>query len=276
MIQTEEAETNSTQSQGYKIWLPKFMMQKTIWGENEYIPIFCASDLTATNISALSLCEEDTTYNYTPSRFLKYLGRNLLPDNLRVEGKEEFPCVEPYTLSLPEDISGIDERTPVNADKFGLHGFCYDDVLMQKCRNISRMVKKAKRFHCAFGPNFSVPMDAYHCEAVEAIRLNRLFTVFLQRNGIPTIQTVSLTSAKFFDIAYDGLAPHCPISFENMCVTKDPQKKRLFRLAVDRLLEYKDPSMFVVVGNHLDFDPQVPVVYYESRIQKLRRHGYCK
>lgn len=195
---------------------------------------------------------------------------------LRVEGKEEMPCVEPYMIDLPLDVYGMDERTPSDACKYGMHGFCYDYVLTQRCRDMERVAQKARRYHCALAPNFSVPMDGYRCEAVEAIRHNHVATIYLQQRGVPTIQTVSLTSAKFFDIAYDGLASNCPVAFENMCVKHDRQEEYLFRLAVEKLIERKAPTVLVVVGYHLDFNPQIPVVYYESRIQKLRRHGYSE
>lgn len=261
-----------------KVWMPSIIVQKDLWGNSEYIPV-CHTpapqwDVTGTATPTPIYIGDSASYE--PSKFSTYLNRHLLPDGIRVEGREEIPCVEPYTFSLPEDISGIDESTPQKASRYGLHGFCYDYVLTQKFRNMKRLVEKASHFHCAFAPNFSIPMDGFRCEAIEAVRRNRVSTIHLQQNGIPTVQTVSLTSAKFFDIAYAGLAPNCPVAFENMCVTRDRQQKYLFRLAVDKLLELKSPSMLVVVGYHLDFDPQVPVVYYESRIQKLRRHGYNK
>jgi len=261
-----------------KAWKPSLMIQKDLWGNDEYVPIFHSpvSEWTATGTLTSASVYTECVTSYKPSNFSTYLNRHLLPKDVRVEGAEEIPCVEPYTISLPEDISGVDERIPSNAYKCGMHGFCYDHVLMQKWHNMGRVVKKAKHYHCAIAPNFSVPMDAHRCEAVEAIRYNRVSTIFLQHSGIPTIQSVSLTSAKFFDIAYDGLASNCPVAFENICTMRNPQQKYLFRLAVKELIEKKSPTVLVVVGNHLDFDPQVPVVYYESRIQKLRRHGYSK
>lgn len=260
-----------------RIWTPELFEQENLWGEKEYLPVwYPAPQWESGRTSASSPAYTSDSTIREPSKFAIYLNRHLLPYNVRVEGKEEIPCVEPYTMNLPLDISGMDERTPKNAYEYGMHGFCHDYVLTQKWHNPERILQKAQHFHCALAPNFSVPMDAYRCEAIEAIRRNRVLTIYLQQNGIPTIQTVSLTSAKFFDIAYDGLAANCPVAFENMCVMRDRQEKYLFRLAVEELIDRKLPTVLVVVGYHLDFDPQIPVVYYESRIQKLRRHGYNK
>lgn len=260
------------------VWKPSLIIQKDLWGEDKYLPIHHASapqwELAET--SSLRAAFESETASCSPSKFSTYLNRHLLPDRIKIEGKEEIPCVEPYKISLPQDISAMDERIPKNASIYGMHGFCYDHILMRKWHNMGRLVEKARHFHCAFAPNFSVPMDGLRCEAIEAVRCNRVATIYLQQKGIPTIQTVSLTSAKFFDIAYAGLAPNSPVAFENICVKRDRQLTYLFRLAVEKLIELKTPTMLVVVGNHLDFEPQIPVVYYESRIQKLRRHGYSK
>lgn len=257
---------------------PSLITQTNLWGVNESLPASHRSaprwDATRTPLPSSAYAGDVTSRE--PSKFSTYLNRHMLPDDIRVEGKDEIPCVEPYTFDLPSDIRGMDERIPSDAYKYGMHGFCHDYVLTQRCRNMRRVAQKARRYHCAFAPNFTVPMDGYRCEAVEAIRHNRVSTIYLQQSGVPTIQTVSLTSAKFFEIAYDGLAPHCPVAFENMCVRRGRQERHLFRLAVERLVERKNPTVLVVVGYHLDFDPQVPVVYYESRIQKLRRHGYNK
>lgn len=43
---------------------------------------------------------------------------------------------------------------------------------------------------------------------------------------------------------------------------------------IRQTVEAKVSNHLVDCWQHLDFNPQVPVVYYESRIQNLRRHGY--
>lgn len=151
-------------------------------------------------------------------------------DYAQVEGVEEILCVQPCRGELPDDISGVDERAPHDASRIGLHGFCDDRVLAQKKRNPMRVAQKAKHYLCAFGPNFSVFMDGHRCDAIEAIHGNRKMKLFPQLMGIPTIQTVSLTSARFLDIALASLAPNCPVAFENMCAIRDTQEAYLLIL----------------------------------------------
>jgi len=253
-------------------WMPPIIKQADIWGNVTYLPITRKRDFTCTAVPIY----DDNHISSTEKRFGNYLNKRFLPKEICVEGLEEFPCVQPYTLDLPQDIKGIDESIPNDCSKIGVHGFCSDRVLWQKWNNLGRTIKKAKRYYCAFGPQFSVLIDGSRCEAVEAIRMNRVATLAMQSQGIPTIPTVSFTSARYFDIAYDGLPSNSPIAFENMCVIKDPNLARLYRMGVEQLIERKNPTVLVVVGNRLNFDLGIPVVYYKSRIQKLRNHEYCK
>jgi hypothetical protein len=153
-------------------------------------------------------------------------------------------------------------------------GFCYDHVLMQKFRSFDKSVQKAQHFYCAIGWNFSVLLDAKRCEAIEAVRLNRYATLGLQLHGIPTIQCHSISSCRFYDFIHDGLAPNCPVAIGNRLTLHDPDILRLQRLGIEELIKRKSPTVLIVVGNYLDFDPGIPVVYYKSRIQKFRDHDY--
>lgn len=204
----------------------------------------------------------------------RYLDKDLIPVDIQTEGKEEFPCVLPFKADLPKELYGLDEGVPKDSYQMGMHGFCYDHVLDQRFRKPYKVLEKAQNYHCAIGPQFSVLMDGRRCEAVEAIRRNRLYTLFLQLNGIPTIQSVSLTSLNFWDIAYDGLAPNCPVAIENLCKNKGLNQQELLKSGIEELIKRKHPTTLLVYGNELGFDVDVAVVYYKSRIQKLRDHEY--
>lgn len=116
--------------------------------------------------------------------------------------------------------------------------------------------------------------DGRRCDLVEAIRRNRISTLFLQQQGIPTIQTASWGAVDSFGIAFDGLAENCPTAIEHNTNSIDPARRRLFRLGVEELVRRKHPNVLIVVGFELGFDPGIPVVYYKSRIQKFREnHG---
>lgn len=253
-------------------WSPPIVEQHTLWGTSEYIPIVVPSDrqelpvvLDPTTTKSLSRLERAKA---------NYLYSNLIPRDYRVEGKEELPCVLPYTGPLPMDVRGMDENVKGESAKLGMHGFCYDHVLMGKLNRFAALVKKARKYLCAFGMNFSAMLDAKRYEVVTALWLNRISTLALQLAGIPTIQTHALCSCRFFDISHDGLAPNCPVAIGNRLDISDPSLLKLQRLGIEELIKRKHPTVLIVVGNHLNFDPGIPVVYYKSRIQRLRNHEY--
>jgi len=252
---------------------PTLIIEEDLWGNITYLPVTREKQPQAV---AESASDWEYSSSTASTRFGNYMNKRFLPPEIKVEGKEEIPCVLPFIVDLPQNIVGIDERIPSDCSKTAVHGFCSDRVLWQKWNNLGRAIAKAKHYYCAFGFHFSVLMDGSRCEAIEAIRMNRVATLAMQYQGIPTIPTVSLTCAKYFEIAYDGLPTNSPIAFENMCVLKDPQLSRLYRMGVEQLIERKNPTVLVVVGNQLNFDPGIPVVYYKSRIQKLRDHDYSK
>lgn len=253
-----------------RIWLPPLVKQEGLWGEFDYLPITMPQD----HLMLRQVLHPAKELNKLNRQKKNYLGCNLIPRNWRVEGKDEMPCLLPYTGSLPQDIAGIDERIPGHSTQFAIDGFCYDHILMQKFRNFENAVSKAKRFHCAFGWNFSVLLDAKRCEAVEAVRLNRYTTLGLQLRGIPTIQCHSIVSARFYDVAHDGLAPNSPVVIGNRLTIHDEELLYLQQLGIEELIRRKSPTVLIVVGNRLAFNPGIPVVYYKSRIQKLRDNDY--
>lgn len=201
----------------------------------------------------------------------KYLDLDITPPFWNVEGVEEFPCLMRYDGGIPETIYGIDEVLPDNSGNAAVHFCCYDHVIGERFSHPGLVVQKCARALCAFGPDFSIPLDARRCDQVAAIRLNRITTLFLQMNGVQTIQTATYGNANSLSFCFDGLAEGCPTVVENNLTLSDPSRIKLQRLAIKRLVEQKHPSILLVVGFPLTFDPGVPVKVYESRIQKLRR-----
>lgn len=253
-----------------KVWMPPLIKQACFWNDDEYIPRYSPQNNKGSRLPLIT--PKDTSVLSRQKK--KFLESNLIPRDCLVEGKEEFPCLLPYTGSLPLDLVGIDDRVPSDSNLLGVDGFCYDYVLMHKIRNFDRAAKKASRFHCAIGWNFSVFLDAKRCEAVEAIRLNRYSTLALQLRGIPTIQCHAISHCRFYDFIHDGLAPNAPVAIGNRLTIRNPDLLQLQKLGIEELIKRKSPSVLIIVGNRLSFDPGIPVVYYKSRIQKLRDHDY--
>lgn len=247
--------------------------EENLWGELTYTPVrpiaehYEVTPTTSINLAGLEMREKKKR---------KYLGKHCIPYGWPTEGIEEFPVVRPYEGQLPLDVKGYDERKPTDCSTYALHGFCYDSTLETFYRNPDRLIDKAAGYLCAIGPDFSVLLDGNRCDNVEAIRRNRYMTVMLQTSGIPTIQSASWGSVDSFNYVYDGLSSYSPTAIEHNIGATNLQRNRIFRLGVEELIKRKHPTVLLVVGFPLGFNPGVPVVYYKSRIQKLRNHEFGK
>lgn len=241
--------------------------QLSLWGEE---------DVSLTTDEQFKTNELQNHILVKPARKMhRYLNKHYLPDYCDVEGIEEFPRVQPYTGELPIDFVGYNGNNYYsNISSLGVDFFQYDDTLERYWNTLPSVITKLKGFRCAIGMDFSPLVDGRRCEVVEAIRRNRTSTLYMQQHGIPTIQCGSFGSVNSFDYVFDGLAPNAPTAIEHNISSNNRAKKRLFQAGVEELVNRKSPSILIVVGFPLDFDPGIPVKYYKSRIQKLReRYG---
>lgn len=201
----------------------------------------------------------------------KYLNKHFLPRGWPSAGIEEFPINLPYTGPIPEKLTGTGARHEGFHPLTGLHNFTYDHLNERWWYDIEAFVRIARHYGCVLGLDFSPLVNARRCEVVEAIRRNRTFTAALQSSGIPVIQSASFGHPKHNRFVFDGLAPEAPTAIEHIRTCRDLMQTRNFRLAVETLVEQKKPSVLLVYGFPLGFDPGVPVKYYDCYIQKLRR-----
>ena len=201
----------------------------------------------------------------------KYLNKHFLPLGWKSEGVEEFPINLPYTGPLPENIVGTARKHQGYHPHTGLHNFTYDHLNERWWYDIESFVKIASHYGCVLGLDFSPLINARRCEVVEAIRRNRTFTAALQASGLNVIQSASFGHPNHNKFVFDGLAPNAPVAIEHIRTSSDLKQRKYFRLGVEALVEQKHPSILLVYGFPLDFDPGVPVKYYECHIQKLRR-----
>lgn len=201
----------------------------------------------------------------------KYLNKHFLPLGWRNEGIEEFPVNLPYTGPIPEELVGTNRKHEGFHPLTGLHNFTYDHLNERWWYDIEAFVKIASHYGCVLGLDFSPLVNARRCEVVEAIRRNRTFTAALQASGISVIQSASFGHPLHNRFVFDGLAPNAPTAIEHIRTSKDLKQRHFFRAGVEALVEQKTPSLLLVYGFPLDFDPGVPVKYYDCYIQKLRK-----
>lgn len=217
--------------------------------------------ITEYNLQGLSVLEKKKR---------KYLNKHYLPIGWPCEGIEEFPINLPYTGNIPEILVGTGVHHKGYHKSVGLHNFSYDYINERWWYDIASYIKIASHYECVLGLDFSPLVNGRRCEVVEAIRRNRTFTAALQASGISVIQSASFGHPKHNRFVFDGLAPNAPVAIEHIRTSQDMKQRNNYRLGVEALVEQKNPSILLIYGFPLDFDPGVPVKYYKCHIQYLR------
>lgn len=233
----------------------------SLWSEDELPPAIEYNSIAQENLIGLRPLERKKR---------KYLNKHYLPKNWKCEGIEEFPVNLPYTGHIPEFLVGTNERHFGYHPNVGLHNFTYDHINERYWNNIEKLIRIAQHYGCVLGLDFSPLVNGRRCEVVEAIRRIRTSTASLQACGIPTIQTASFGHPKFNNFVFDGLAPNAPIAIEHMKTSQDRKQRKYFREGVETLIVEKSPTIMLILGFPLDFDPGIPVRYYPCHIQKIR------
>jgi hypothetical protein len=202
---------------------------------------------------------------------MRLLNKHLLLSDTPTEGTFQLPKVLPYCGKIPDVFVPYCAKVCYNSQYKGI--YCHiDDVRFGTAwSHPIAALKKVKQFDVAIAPDNTLWVDALVCENVEQLRRSRTIQRFWQNNGVNTIQTASWGDANsVINYAFDGLAEHSWTSIAHQRVGNKAEQ-RLFRFAVQTLVERKSPLGLVVFGAPLDFDPGVPVIVKPSFIPRLRK-----
>lgn len=186
------------------------------------------------------------------------------------EGKEDMPLLNPYNGKLPDDLISFTERNK-KLYHLGIHCYLYDYKIEPSWHAPSLVIPCLKRYTCVIAPDFSLFVDMPRAINVWNVYRNRWVSSFWQKEGVKLIPSASWGNADSFDYCFDGLPENSTIAIGHVAIGKDKDAQRLYRLGVEALIDNKHPTRLVVYGAPLNFMPEVEVVYYEGKIQKLRK-----
>lgn len=190
--------------------------------------------------------------------------------NFPTEGKEDMPLLRPYNGELPKDLISFADRNK-KLFHLGVHCYLYDYKIEPTWHSPSLVIPCLRQYSCVLAPDFSLFVDMPRAINVWNVYRNRWVSSFWQRENIKLIPSASWGNADSFDYCFDGLPENSTIAIGHSAIGKDRDENRLYRLGVETLIERKHPTRLVVYGLPLDFIPEVEVVYYESKIQRLRK-----
>ena len=237
------------------------ILSPSLWGENELESQKSNVLVSTANLEGLKGLKKKKR---------KYLNKHYLPKEWKFEGIEEFPINLPYDGPIPDILVGTGAKHSGYNPKAGLHNFTFDYINERWWNDIEGFCQIAEHYVCVLGLDFSPLVNGLRCDVVEAIRRNRIFTASLQASGLKVIQSASFGHPRHNKFVFDGLAPNAPVAIEHIRASRDHKQRKFFRKGVEALVEQKKPSIILVYGFPLDFDPGVPVKYYPCHIQKLR------
>jgi len=191
------------------------------------------------------------------------------------EGIEEVPLMRPDTGPLPDELIGFNEMgKPKNiSQRNAVHFYLYDKLILRYYRNPEKYFDTLKKYGCVLGLDLSIFYDLPRGLNVANIITSRYVGCNLQERGLRVIPSYSWGNLDSLDYCSLGIPQHSNVAISNAVIGKHKEDKLITRLAIERLVEEKNPLNLLVYGFPLDFNPRVPVKYYTSKIQKLRKYG---
>ena len=182
-----------------------------------------------------------------------------------------MPIVKAYNGPLPEDWISFEERNK-RQYSLGIHCYMYDYKIEPIWRSPSISVPCLQKYACVIAPDFSVFVDQPRAINVWNIYRNRWVSSYWQCNDITVIPSASWGTVDSFEYCFDGLPDDSIIAIGHIVSGRDRDFKMLYRYGVEALIEKKHPTCILVYGAPLDFSPEVDIVYYEGKLQKLRNN----
>lgn len=202
---------------------------------------------------------------------MRILNKHLLPSDTPVEGRFQLPVVGPYIGDIPDVFIPYSEKVENQSVNQGVYCNIDDYRFKSTWTSPIKALGKVKRYMVAVAPDYTLWVDGYLCDNIEQSRHSRVIQRFWQNNGAATIQTASWGNAESCDTyAFDGLANNSWTAVGHQRIG-NRSEQRLFKYAIERLVERKHPIGLLVFGAPLDFDPGVPVIVKPSFITKLRK-----
>ena len=193
-----------------------------------------------------------------------------LHNGFPTEGMEDMPLLRPFNGILPYDVIPFSDRNK-NLFHLGVHCYLYDYKIDFAWNSPQSVIQCLKRYACVIAPDYSLFVDQPRAVNVWNVYRNRWISSYWQNEGVILVPSASWGNVDSFGFCFDGLPENSTIAIGHTAIGKDKDARKLYRLGVEALIDRKNPTRLVVYGEPLDFEPGIEIVYYEGKIQKLRK-----
>jgi len=193
---------------------------------------------------------------------------NLYHD-FKTEGFWGIPVADAYYGDLPGDFISYSDRNK-HLYPYGIQCFTYDYKIEPTWSRPLSSLNCLKNYKCVVAPDFSLFVDLPHCINIWNVYRKMWVTSFWQSRGVKVIPSASWGNVDSFQYCFCGLPEGGTIAIGHIVVGRDKAYKRLYRMGVEKLIDFKHPDKLLVYGSKLDFCPDVETVYYNDHIYKMR------
>ena len=188
------------------------------------------------------------------------------------EGALYVPKANAMNTTLPPRFVSCDEARSMDDPMAGVHHFVYDYRLSPVYRNPLPYIKRYSHFSCTLGVDFSmfIEEDAIPISLMNMIK-NRYMTCAFQKYGLNAIPTFSFGHPALEPYWYDGIPEYSQVAICNVIIGKTQTERDLRQYAIEGLVRQKHPTMLIVYGRPLTFDPGVEVRFYEGKLSQIKK-----
>lgn len=215
------------------------------------------------------------SYNYDDNIRLRLIRGTISPyifGDYEQEGSLYLPKSKAVNITLPPRFVSCDEAKNTTDPTLGIHHFVYDDRLSSVWRNPIAHIKCYSHFSCTLGVDFSMfnEQEAIPISLMNLIK-NRFMTCGFQQHGLTVIPTFSFGHPALEPFWYDGIPEESQVAICNIIIGKTQAERELRQYAIEGLVRRKHPTMLIVYGRPLTFDPGVEVKFYEGKLSQIKR-----
>lgn len=171
---------------------------------------------------------------------------------MRFSWRYDLPKVNPYIGEVPEHFIPFNCALTSTDYDCGVH-FFIDDYQFERIWNSpERYLDFLKKFKCVTSPDFSLYANMPFPLQIYNTYRNRLLTVWMQKNGVNVLPSVSWSDELSYRFSFEALPMYSTVAVSTTGAMASDNSRRLFRNGFIEMCRCLSPSNIIVFGKRLD------------------------
>lgn len=198
-----------------------------------------------------------------------------LVGNMKFTEENGFPILAPFNPdTLDFELYSYKNRNHHRERPWAVHFFQHNYTYIHAItRNLEVTTAALAGCSAVFTPDCSLYVDAPMFINKQNIFRSRFAGAYWQSCGYNVIQTASWADANSLRYSFEGLAEHSLTAVCGIGHEFSRQANRLWKYAVEKLIETKSPTTLIVYGGKQERLPDfgIPTVFFQDSITKYFR-----